>query len=388
MSAGAALAGLAHRETDGVELGAQRRVDHAAADANHEAADQRGIDLHVEVDLGLGDVAERRFDLAEHPLRRLLRDAHLGLDDALRLGDEGAEAADHVGQREQPPFPCDEADEVLGEPADAGPFEDRRDGLLLRLGAEDRAPDQPPQILALADERVEGVEVAGDRIDRLVVARELEQRGGIAARHARNHGSALRTLFSHRLLSIWSRARHGGAGRRLETRSGHWIDARKRQKAPPHGAAALAWDFGGRKASTERSFKRRPRVRAATRRAHPTPATPGLNSPPELPVDFAWAQPDAVQSNGSAPRRRKSTMPQESVKPALRAGLRMHEIGSASPYKLFFAAKGKSGASFGFMQGDLAAGQPDVTKTFRRALQRAGMAEAPSTALPRGSRFT
>ena len=191
--------------------------------------------------------------------------AHLGLDDALRLGDEGAEAADHVGQREQPPVPRDEADEVLGEPADAGPFEDRRDGLLLRLGAKDRAPDQPPQVLALADERVEGVEVAGDRIDRLVVARELEQRGGVAARHARNHGSALRTLFSHRLLSIWSRARHGGAGRRLETRSGHWIDARKRQKAPPHGAAALAWDFGGRKASTERSFKQRPRARARRR---------------------------------------------------------------------------------------------------------------------------
>ena len=65
-------------------------------------------------------------------------------------------------------------------------------------------------------------------------------------------------------------------------------------------------------------------------------------------------------------------MPQESVKPALRAGLRMHEIGSASPYKLFFAAKGKSGASFGFMQGDLAAGQPDVTKTFRRASPTGG----------------
>src|SRR5215204_596815 len=113
LSGGAALAGLAHRETDGVELGAQGGVDHAAADANHEATDQRRIDLHVQVDLGLGDVAERRSDLAEHPLGGLLREPHLGLDDALRLGDEGAEAPDHVGQREQPPVPCDEADEVL-----------------------------------------------------------------------------------------------------------------------------------------------------------------------------------------------------------------------------------------------------------------------------------
>ena len=56
-------------------------------------------------------------------------------------------------------------------------------------------------------------------------------------------------------------------------------------------------------------------------------------------------------------------MVDEALKPALRMALRLHEIGDASPYQLCFAGKGKSGASFGFMQGDLAAGQPEVRQT-------------------------
>ena len=66
-------------------------------------------------------------------------------------------------------------------------------------------------------------------------------------------------------------------------------------------------------------------------------------------------------------------MPDDSLKPALRAALRAHEIGQRSPYELMFAAKGKSGASFGFMQGDLAAGQPEVRQTFRDCCTGAGM---------------
>ena len=66
-------------------------------------------------------------------------------------------------------------------------------------------------------------------------------------------------------------------------------------------------------------------------------------------------------------------MPDEGLKPALRAALRVHEIGDASPYQLSFAGKGKRGASFGFMQGDLAAGQPHVTATFKEILADAGM---------------
>jgi hypothetical protein len=65
-------------------------------------------------------------------------------------------------------------------------------------------------------------------------------------------------------------------------------------------------------------------------------------------------------------------MVDETLKPALR----LHEIGDASPYQLGFAGKGKSGASFGFMQGDLAARQPEVQRAFHDALESAGFAEA------------
>jgi hypothetical protein len=65
-------------------------------------------------------------------------------------------------------------------------------------------------------------------------------------------------------------------------------------------------------------------------------------------------------------------MPDPSLKPGIRTALRLNEIGDASPYRLSFAGKGKSGASFGFMQGDMAAGQPEVLKAFRDALAAAG----------------
>lgn len=76
-------------------------------------------------------------------------------------------------------------------------------------------------------------------------------------------------------------------------------------------------------------------------------------------------------------------MPDEALKPALREALRKHEIGNESPYRLFFAAKGKSGASFGFMQGDLAAGQPEVQKTFRQVLAAAGLQDGIITDIAR-----
>lgn len=74
-------------------------------------------------------------------------------------------------------------------------------------------------------------------------------------------------------------------------------------------------------------------------------------------------------------------MPDENLKPALREALRVHEIGSKSPYQLFFAGKGKSGGSFGFMQGDLAAHQQNVTDTFRKVLAAAGIASTKIDAL-------
>lgn len=67
-------------------------------------------------------------------------------------------------------------------------------------------------------------------------------------------------------------------------------------------------------------------------------------------------------------------MVSEAIKPKLRAALRAHEIGSDSPYRISFAGKGTSGGSFGFMQGDLAAGQSETTDAFRAAMAAAGVA--------------
>ena len=54
----------------------------------------------------------------------------------------------------------------------------------------------------------------------------------------------------------------------------------------------------------------------------------------------------------------------------------MHEIGDHTPYEISFAQKANSGGSFGFMQGDLAAGQAIAHSTFRGCMAAARMADA------------
>ena len=66
---------------------------------------------------------------------------------------------------------------------------------------------------------------------------------------------------------------------------------------------------------------------------------------------------------------------------ALRLALRTNEIGDKTPYQLYFAAKGNSGASFGFTQGDLAAGQAVVRNTFQDVLADANIAAGQITSL-------
>jgi hypothetical protein len=68
-------------------------------------------------------------------------------------------------------------------------------------------------------------------------------------------------------------------------------------------------------------------------------------------------------------------MVDDALKPALRAALRCNEIGNETPYQLDFAAKGDSGASFGFMQGDMAV-QPIARDTFRAVMAAAGIAQS------------
>lgn len=67
-------------------------------------------------------------------------------------------------------------------------------------------------------------------------------------------------------------------------------------------------------------------------------------------------------------------MPDAQVTTALHRALRRHETGDRSPYCLSFAGKGRSGASFGCSQGDLAHGPAAVRRTLRAVLEAAGVA--------------
>jgi hypothetical protein len=82
-----------------------------------------------------------------------------------------------------------------------------------------------------------------------------------------------------------------------------------------------------------------------------------------------------LRSSGLEPQVPASPVFNNDLRTALRHAVRRHEIGEDTPYKLSFAEKGRSGASFGFMQGDLGQNQPEVKAAFRRALVAHNVAE-------------
>ena len=71
-------------------------------------------------------------------------------------------------------------------------------------------------------------------------------------------------------------------------------------------------------------------------------------------------------------KKGENTMIYDSYIPAIEETIRQNEIGDASPYVLSFAELGKSGASFGFMQGDT--NVSDLARsTLRSVLSAAGV---------------
>ncbi len=68
------------------------------------------------------------------------------------------------------------------------------------------------------------------------------------------------------------------------------------------------------------------------------------------------------------------------LRTAIDAALRRHEIGNGDPYRLSFAAKGRSGASFGACQGDVSA-NPRARATLRAILKSAGVTPQRITAI-------
>ena len=126
---------------------------------------------------------------------------------ALVLGDEFAERPDHVAHREQPAVRRHELEEFRGEAADAGAVEHRGQRLQLIVGGEDRAADQPHEVGAFGDQRIEARRDRPDRVDRIRLAGQIEQRGRIAARHAGDDGFFSRQVsarFAAGSAFLWS----------------------------------------------------------------------------------------------------------------------------------------------------------------------------------------
>jgi hypothetical protein len=67
-------------------------------------------------------------------------------------------------------------------------------------------------------------------------------------------------------------------------------------------------------------------------------------------------------------------MVEQALLPAIEKTIQENEIGGGSPYVLDFARKGKSGASFGFMQGDTNASQ-QASHTLAKVLAAAEVAQ-------------
>jgi hypothetical protein len=82
---------------------------------------------------------------------------------------------------------------------------------------------------------------------------------------------------------------------------------------------------------------------------------------------------DKVSDNSTNKNLAVPAQIDDNLRNAITAALRMNEIGDDSPYQLSFAKKGNSGASFGFMQGDLAAKQPIVQQAFHDVLVAFGV---------------
>ena len=176
---------------DRIEFGAKRTIDHAAAKLDHEATDDRRVDFHVERDVLAGDRFERGLQGVEILVAELFGNGDIGGCLALEFGHQSAEGADHVRDDEQPAIGGENLEEFRGNAGNTRLFEHRGQRLGLRVGAENRAADQPGQVGAVGQHGVELVEISLDRIDGFFVACQLEQRRCITAGHSRN-----RRIFS------------------------------------------------------------------------------------------------------------------------------------------------------------------------------------------------
>ena len=114
------------------------------------------------------------------------RRCHLGARHAAAGVVELAVVGDHLAQVEEPPLGRDEPDEIRGDPVDAFPGKDGVERLELVGGGEHGTADEPLEVGASGDERVELAELLGDGLCLAAFVRKVEERGGVAAGHAGN----------------------------------------------------------------------------------------------------------------------------------------------------------------------------------------------------------
>src|SRR5262249_61938603 len=95
-----------------------------------------------------------------------------------------AKGLDYVRRGKQAAIAGDELQKIRGQAFDLNFFEDRRHGALLLIGGEHRAAHQAAKVLGDIERLTETVQVDLDLRKRVLLERELEQSGSIAARHA------------------------------------------------------------------------------------------------------------------------------------------------------------------------------------------------------------
>src|SRR5688572_5657398 len=92
------ISGSFHGRTQGIELGAQGGIDHARADAEHEPAEQPGIDMGGEQGIAAELFLQHALELACLRIGEGAGRGHFGGDLAPVARQQFLEGADHGGQ--------------------------------------------------------------------------------------------------------------------------------------------------------------------------------------------------------------------------------------------------------------------------------------------------
>src|SRR5690606_23678488 len=163
-----------------VELVADAPVVDAVADADDEAADERGVHLHPEADLLPRPLREGALELLRLVVAERAGRPHGGLDEAEPGVAEGAVGADDGRQQVLPLLLEEEADEPQRELAEPPLEELPHDGLLL-LARDDGALEEGHELARGVERLAERLHVVVGALDDALLLGLLVEREGVAA---------------------------------------------------------------------------------------------------------------------------------------------------------------------------------------------------------------